>query len=70
MDGLKEFITASLSRKTPKNFPVSHPDRGFDIITEKMWEIWEQWGWQKESWDSVVEAPKGAKRTRRRTKEE
>ena len=63
---LHDFIQARISDKTPNNFPVSHPDRGFDIITAEQWKLWGQWGWQKESWDMVVEEPKGARKRKPR----
>lgn len=67
---LQEFIKASIDRKAPNNFPVSHPSRGFDIITEDQWKIWKDWGWQKESWDVVVEAPKGVRKRKARKETE
>lgn len=61
MPNLQEFLTANLQRKSPATVPVSHPERGFDIINRKQLKLWVSWGWQEESWD-VLEEPKGAKR--------
>lgn len=63
MPNIQEFLTANLHRKSPATVPVSHPERGFDIINRKQLSLWtsEKWGWQEESWD-VLEEPKGAKR--------
>ena len=65
---LVQFVTASIDKKAPNNFPVSHPERGFSIITNAQWGLWEQWGWAKESWDVVVDKPVAAKPKRRTRK--
>lgn len=65
---LSSFIKASISKKLPNNFPVSHPERGFDVINESQWNLWKQWGWQKESWIIPGEELKGVKKTRRTRK--
>lgn len=54
---LVQFVKANIGKKEPNNFPVSHPERGFDVITQKQWEIWKDWGWQQESWDVAVGKP-------------
>ena len=65
---LSSFVKASISKKLPNNFPVSHPERGFAIITEKQWELWQQWGYQKESWTIPGEKLEGVKKARRTRK--
>lgn len=67
---LSSFVKANISKKAPNNFPVSHPDRGFAIITEKQWKIWSdsKWGWQKESWTIPGEKLEGVKKARRTRK--
>jgi len=62
---LTTFIKANISRKNPTNTPVSHPERGFDIVDRRALSLWQGWGWTEESWD-VVSEPKGAKKTRKR----
>ncbi len=62
---LVSYVKASIDKKAPNNFPVSHPVRGFNVITEKQWPLFKQWGYSKESWDVVVDKP-GASRAKRR----
>ena len=67
---LKQFITANKGRKNPNSVPVSHPERGFDIVQKKSLPLWIGWGWQEESWGVAVDNPEGAKPKRtRRSKE-
>lgn len=47
---LADFIKANIKRKTPLLVPVSHPDRGFAIVLKTNLSLWQQWGWQEESW--------------------
>lgn len=42
--------------------PVSHPERGFDVIDKKNLNLWKQWGWQEESWDMIADEPAGVRK--------
>lgn len=65
---LQTFLKANIKKEAPNMVPVSHPERGFDIVNKKYLALWKGWGWQEESWDVVVSEPAGAKKTTAKTK--
>ena len=59
---LKDFIKANIKRKTPLVVPVSHPERGFAVVLKTNLSLWEQWGWQEESWSIADGDPVGVRK--------